>query len=344
MIAEEESWRATADYRLAISLLALVILSLASIIWMLDWQPTAQSLTLVGGLAGASAALLSVMLRVVQTAQTPGRSRSRRLAAVITYPAGFLAGAFSVLASLAFLKLPFAEANLPGAAMLGGIYGLMLGAYWAKVAESAATRDTLLAPGMDAVRSGLGLATVGMDRTNWSGNIVMSAERVKGEVIIGELRARFEPNNWEGPPIRANTEAVSGHATSTTPLRIEDGSDGTHADFVVTVSGGSERSVFPRRQAARVPTDDVSPEYIFKLLVAIDEADGSYAARAAEASATKDATAGAAAGKAVRSRDALMASKEETPVEGTDSPILVDISMAGRTVQVIEMHLPPRTL
>ncbi|MDI9978808.1 hypothetical protein [Rhodococcus sp. IEGM 1307] len=312
MTREPASPSARYDALLAVILFLAITLSLSAIVWMLNRTPTAQTLTIIGGLSGASAALIALMLRAAQTPEATANIRSRRISAVFTYPAGFLAGAFSLLASLATLGLNVSNASMPGAAMLGGLYGLVLGAYWAKAVESAAASDTLLAPSVSALESRF--TTPASTRTNWSGDVVISADGAKGDVVVGEIRVRFEPKllpkpGYNGP--RREAREKSAVALSRTPLRIEDGNDGTHAEFVITVSGGSGRSAFPRRQVARVPTDKVSPEYLFKLIT--DDMD----------------------------RDAPRHGEEQIEERSinTSGPILVDISMAGRTVQVVETHL-----
>jgi hypothetical protein len=157
-------------------------------------------------------------------------------------------------------------------------------------------------------------------RTNWSGKVLASARRVDGDVMVGELKVWFEPKTVHSN--KELTSVVAPPEVSSTPLIIQDGGEGTHAEFVITISGGEEMSVFPRRQVARVPTDTASEEYIFKLL-----ASGGMKSREASGSTTGETRAGESAGPVVEAMTRI------------NHPILVDISMAGRTVQVIETHM-----
>jgi hypothetical protein len=165
-------------------------------------------------------------------------------------------------------------------------------------------------------------------RTNWSGKVLASARRVEGDFIVGELKVWFEPktvhSDKKPASIADNPQSVVAAPSdvSTTGLTIQDGSEGTHAEFVISVSGGEEMSVFPRRQVARIPTDTASEEYIFRLLAG---------------SGMKSREDGGPTTGENRAEELGAPVVEAMP--RINRPILIDISMAGRTVQVIETHL-----
>jgi hypothetical protein len=331
---EDRRSRVSFDLVLATALFLLVTLSLVAVIWLLDRNATDQSLTLMGGLSGATTALIALVFRVTEPSRDSKRIRSRGTAAFLSYPAGFLAGAFSVLAAIAFLGIAPQRASMSGAAMIGGLYGLVLGAYWAKAIESAAARDTLLAPTVAAVENRFLSST----RTNWSGKVLASAHRVEGDIIVGELKVWFEPKidrikKKPEPVAKDSPSSVeSSPGVSSTGLTIQDGRDGTHAEFVITISGGEEMSVFPRRQIAKVPTDTTSEQYLFKLLANGEKMSGKDGGLPTGKTEIEEPTTliGAKPGPTVQAAEATPQSSR---------PILVDISMAGRTVQVIETHL-----
>jgi hypothetical protein len=327
------------DTALAVFLFLLIILSLAAVVWMLNWRATDQSLTLMGGLSGATTALIALMLRATESPRDSQAFRFRRIAALLPYPAGFLAGAFSVLAAIAFLGIVTARASMSGAAMIGGLYGLVLGAYWAKTLESAAARETLLAPTLAAVEGRFLPST----RTNWSGRVLAYARRMEGDIIVGELKVWFEPKPGGGKekPRSATTgtehdssQFKASSDASSTDLTIQDGSQGTHAEFVITISGGEEMVAFPRRQVARVPTDTPSEQYQFKLL-----ANREKSRRGDRDRSTGETHAEEPGASAKRLFPIERAGDGATSAAHISRPILIDISMAGRTVQVIETHL-----
>jgi hypothetical protein len=294
----------------------------------------------MGGLSGATTALIALVLRATETTRDSKAIRSRRTAAFLSYPAGFLAGAFSVLAAIAFLGIAPQKASMAGAAMIGGLYGLVLGAYWTKAIETAAARDTILAPTVAAVENRF----LSSARTNWSGKVLASARRVEGDIIFGEVRVWFEPKTdssktdrsrkkSELVPIDSPSSIQSSPGVSSTGLTIQDGRDGTNAEFVITISGGEEMSVFPRRQVAKAPTDTASEQYLFKLLANGEKKSGEDGGLSTGKARTEEPT----APHVEASSAPTVQASETTP--GNSRPILVDISMAGRTVQVIETHL-----
>lgn len=334
----KRDWFAS-DLALAVFLFVVITGSLVAVIWLLGWSSTDRNLTLMGGISGATTALIALVLRATEPSRDAKAIRSRRAAAILSYPAGFLAGGFSVLAAIALLGIAPQRASMPGAAMIGGLYGLVLGAYWVKAIETAAARDTLLAPTVAAVENRL----LSSPRTNWTGKVLASARRVEGEIIVGEVTVWFEPQagrrqRKSGTPELASADnGKSSPAVSSTSLTIQDGKDGANAEFLITISGGEEMPVFPRRQLAKVPTDAVSEKYQFKLLASSEVKSGGDG----ELSVGKDRLGESAAAVPIIVDAALkVEAVEVVEVKGRIlRPILIDIAMAGRTVQVIETRL-----
>jgi hypothetical protein len=223
--------------------------------------------------------------------------------------------------------------------MIGGLYGLVLGAYWVKAIETAAARDTLLAPTVAAVENRL----LSSPRTNWTGKVLASARRVEGEIIVGEVTVWFEPQAGRRQrksgiaELASPDNGKSSSEVSSTSLTIQDGKDGTNAEFLITISGGEEMPVFPRRQLAKVPTDAVSEKYQFKLLASSEGKSGGDG----ELTVGKDQRDESAAAVPIMVDAALkVEAVEAIELKGRIlRPILIDIAMAGRTVQVIETRL-----
>jgi hypothetical protein len=339
-----EGTRPSVDVTSAVLALLLSVASVVGVFWMLDWPTTEQNLALLGGLSGAAATQLASMLRTRELSPDKTARRSQRVTLVLTYVAGFLAGGFSVLASVAFLSVSANGVSMSGAAMLGGIYGVLLGSYWAKVGEVAAAQETLLARTFDVVEDRIARPP----RTNWRGYVWAKAHSLKGDLILAELVVWFEadrPASSDDSKTRrslmdvlhiGHQEAASRARRETslpatirpTPdedemrgpavrasLAIEDGENAEFAEFVVTVAGTSDLGSFPRRQIARVPAEDRSADYTFSLVRERDSTDMS----------PQDAD----------DSSSSVQSKGTTPL----APMLVDISMAGRTVQVMEVRL-----
>jgi hypothetical protein len=347
----KRDWFAS-DLALAVGLFCVITGSLVAVIWLLGWSSTDRNLTLMGGISGATTALIALVLRATEPSRDAKAIRSRRAAAILSYPAGFLAGGFSVLAAIALLGIMPQRASMPGAAMIGGLYGLVLGAYWAKAIETAAARDTLLAPTVAAVENRL----LSSPRTNWTGKVLASARRVEGEIILGEVTVWFVPQVGGRRQKKSGTAELASSdngkslsEVSSTSLTIQDGKDGTNAEFLITISGGEEMPVFPRRQLAKVPTDAVSEMYQFKLLASNEVKSGGDG----ELSVGKvrpdeslvpipimvDAELNVAAAETAEAAGTVQAA-EAVELKGRIlRPILIDIAMAGRTVQVIETRL-----
>lgn len=330
----KRDWFAS-DLALAAGLFLVVTGSLVAVIWLLGWPSTDRDLTLMGGISGATTALIALVLRATEPSRDAKAIRSRRAAAILSYPAGFLAGAFSVLAAIALLGIEPQRASMPGAAMIGGLYGLVLGAYWAKAIETAAAQDTLLAPTVAAVENRL----LSSPRTNWTGKVLASARRVEGEIILGEVTVWFEPQAVRRQrkarvvEISSQDSGKSSSEVSSTSLTIQDGKDGSHAEFLITISGGEEMPVFPRRQLAKVPTDTASEKYQFKLLASSEGKSGGDG----ELTIGKGRPDESAAVPIVV--DAALKAEAAELGRRIRRPILIDIAMAGRTVQVIETRL-----
>ena len=320
------------DTALAVVMLCVVALSLGAAVWMMALEPSARDLTLIGGLAGASTASIAFTLQASRAEIERAVSTSRRVVAALTYLAGFVAGGFSIVASLALLGFSTAIASMPGAALLGGIYGIALGAYWSKLLDESTKTGSVLAPARNALEGRLAGSSV----TNWTGSLRASARPATGEIVLAELSMIFVPES------KAKSRGLGSYATSArstygealhweVDLLVQGGDDGDFADFVLSVTAPHGIDVFPRRQLARVARSRESEAYTFS--IANMTVQKETAEQRVDGQAT---TPGNATLSSVREHGASGKGNDSRGAPRKTLPLLVDVSMAGRTIQVLE--------
>ena len=160
--------------------------------------------------------------------------------------AGFLAGAFSVLAAIALIGTSAAN-DMSGAAILGGIYGLLLGAYWSQIVLATEDKETLLGTAISEISGRVGPSVV-----NYQGKVFATLKPADNEQLVrGRLTVWFSAK----PPGQSvpNAKASDAQAASA-PIIIEGRSRKARTEFAVTVLGAGTITAFPRRQLAVAPT------------------------------------------------------------------------------------------
>jgi hypothetical protein len=245
----------------ATSLLLIVVATIAAVIYLLGRPPTESSLVVIGGLAGGSAATLALIIQSRGwSGLTGGIVRYGLIAAFSSVVAGFLAGAFSVLAAIALIGTSAAKNDMSGAAILGGIYGLLLGAYWSQIVLATEDKETLLGTAISEISGRVGPSVV-----NYQGKVFATLKPADNEQFVrGRLTVWFsaKPEPAQSVP---NAKAPDAQAASA-PIIIEGGSRKARTEFAVTVFGAGTITAFPRRQLAVAPTDDESEKYEFTLV------------------------------------------------------------------------------
>lgn len=285
----------------ASGLLLTLIVTIGAVIWMLGRPPTEKNLVIIGGLAGGSAATLALIVQKRGwSVLTGGIARHGLIAAFSSVIAGFLAGGFSVLAALALVTMYVTRDAESGAAILGGIYGLMLGAYWSQIVLAQDDKETLLGTAISEISGRVGPSLV-----NYNGRVYARLTSTEDEQLIrGRLVVWF------------STKAAAEIRGANAPIIIEGGSNKPNAEFVVTILGTSATTPFPRRQLALAPTRGESERYEFTLVQDRTEDEG--------LTVTVDSATEPHSG-----------SNRQPPL----GPMLIDVSQGGRTVQVLEVSL-----
>ena len=245
----------------ATSLLLIVVATIAAVIYLLGRPPTESNLVLIGGLAGGSAATLALIIQSRGwSGLTGGIVRYGLIAAFSSVVAGFLAGAFSVLAAIALIGTSVTKEDMSGAAILGGIYGLLLGAYWSQIVLAAEDKETLLGTAISEISGRVGPSVV-----NYQGKVFATLKPTDNEHLVrGRLTVWFsaKPEPTQSVPDAKASDAQAASA----PIIIEGGSRKARTEFAVTVLGTGAITAFPRRQLAVAPTDDESEKYEFTLV------------------------------------------------------------------------------
>jgi hypothetical protein len=245
----------------AIALLLIVLATISAVIYLLGRPASESDLVIIGGLAGGSAATLALIIQSRGwNVLTGGIARYGFIAAFSSALAGFLAGAFSVLAAVALVGTSATKNNPAGAAILGGIYGLLLGAYWSQILLAADDKETLLGTAISEI-SGRTVPSV----VNYQGTVFATLEPADNKQLVrGRLVVWFSAKP-EPPDAASDTKAPDAQVASA-PIIIEGGSRKARAEFAVTALGTSTTTAFPRRQLVVVPTDAESERYEFTLV------------------------------------------------------------------------------
>ncbi len=320
-MSRESDW----TRRTALLVLGITVTGLAGIIWALGLPPSPRNIVTVAGIAGATTAQATTGLRLSLTSASEMLRRQGPWMTMLSVPIGFLVGAAALMVTVAILSVEPTDVSISGAALLGGLYGLLFGNYWAGAAESSALRQLLAMsqePGIESSSSS-------PKRTNWRGNVFAELHPKKGDRVSGEVVVWFEGHPaesavpkrkvWrqaesEKPVARGKVhESEMGNGVHPRPGKsqgsfiIEGGDVADQASFVVTVAGSMDLEAFPRRQLVEAPVHGRSELYRFTLV-----------------------------------RPERLRTPMEEPEMGAATPIrtvlLVDISMAGRTVQVLELR------
>ena len=245
----------------AVALLLIVVATITAVIYLLGRPLSESGLVVIGGLAGGSAATLALIIQSRGwNVLTGGIARHGLIAAFSSVVAGFLAGAFSVLAAVALVGSSATKNDPAGAAILGGIYGLLLGAYWSQILLAADDKETLLGTAISEI-SGRTVPSV----VNYRGKVFATLRPADNEQLVrGRLVVWFSAK--PEPPQPASDAKASDAQVASAPIIIEGGSRKARAEFAVTALGTGTTTAFPRRQLAVAPTDAESERYEFTLV------------------------------------------------------------------------------
>ena len=241
----------------ATGLLFIAVATIVAVIYLLGRPPTESNMVIIGGLAGGSAATLALIIQSRGwSVLTGGIARHGLIAAFSSLVAGFLAGGFSVLAAVALVGT--SKNDMSGAAILGGIYGLLLGAYWSQIVLADDGKETLLGTAISEISGRAGPSIV-----NYQGRVYAELNPAHNEQLVrGRLVVWFAAKGKS----QAQEAGRAQDQIANAPIIIEGGSRKASAEFVVTVLGTSTTTPFPRRQLIVAPADAESERYEFTLV------------------------------------------------------------------------------
>jgi hypothetical protein len=279
-------------------LLAAVLIS--GVVVALDRPNTQEWQVIIGGLAGAVAASIALLLRSGGLGEMEDRlARHGVIAIFIPIITGLAAGAFSVLTALAL----FHNADsLASAAVFGGLYGLLLGGWSNSVLGhvKAEEEPTII----EAALAQLGREVGALQSRRYNGDVRARFEPATEdrELVLGSLKLLFVPVDRS---FASDADWVPG------PVRIDDGEVADSVPFEVSIIADARLVVYPRSREVVVPAREVSDVYDFTIARAQLHTE--------EPRALRD---------------------QEEPRPHPRMPVvLVDIAQGGRTVQLLELPL-----
>lgn len=326
----------------ALMLVAAIFGGASGIVWALGLDPiTMQGLVATAGIAGLTTSAGASGIRLI-AASSPEIDRNQpALLVALSIALGFLAGSASLLVTVTVLSVNPSEVTPSGSALLGGVYGLIFGTYWAGVAESSSLRRALMSPRPNEIQA----VTDGVKRINWKGAVQATLTYEGGDRVSGKVEVWFEGEPSSIPKARhwysrlgatraprdsmtaGPEESIKTRSTASGQLVIEGGQDADNADFVVTVSSLDGMDVFPRRQLVQAPVSGRSESYHFTLLRSQKETDQQ------ESASIMTAQSVLSPGRALTARDA----NDHSQAASRQQAALVEIAMSGRTVQILEV-------
>ncbi|MBO3752517.1 hypothetical protein J5X84_41220 [Streptosporangiaceae bacterium NEAU-GS5] len=240
----ELSWIATRHLLAAIFGIVLVLILLALPIT----SPTVF-LVATGGFAGAATSSLSALLRRAPDApEESPRALSAYLLVGVPIVSGFAAGAFSIILIVGLFQ-PHGS-TVPGAAVCGGIFALLLAGWEQRLYASPRFRQAV-----EVIDTAVNADAASL-RVRYNGRVAATFKAPPGELelVRGSLVVQF----FAG--VEGNTHLYSAQ------ILAEEGAEAPTAIFLVTVVTGSGIDAYPRSRVVEVPTDGPSQPFEFTII------------------------------------------------------------------------------
>lgn len=247
------------DSAIPVVLLLLALASLLAIIFILNWNTTHRNLVITGGLAGTAASTIAVLLNPhgTETLQRTLRQHGP-FAAYLSPVAGFVSGAFSVLAALGLFTPDGDRTPVAAAAIFGGVFGLVVApsisaAVFGRGDATGSSHSVLASAvkGLEGVVSPVPIA-------NYDGYVKVMFKRTDQRLVIGTITGQLLPRSLVLGEQMPQTDLAR--------LLVQGGEDRPSVDFLITVVGTSHLSAYPRSSLISAPIDDRSDEFEFSLV------------------------------------------------------------------------------
>lgn len=297
---------------IALSLVA--IFCIAAVVSLLSQTPTDTAVVVIGGLAGAATSAVATLVRrggMNTLERTVAANGSLSVLAPVI--GGMAAGAFSIIVSHALLA---SLITMTGAAVHGGLYGLLLGGW---------INGILTPPDDDnATIASAALAEIGMlpaaRRYNYAGIVSARVNRLSNVTLLfGTLTVEFVGE--EAVPPFAGQDATPPLANQRR-LTIDDGIDADEVPFELTVITSAELDAFPRTISVRIPRTGKSHPTEFTL---------AWSRRAAEPDSLPTPTVYDAAAEGVFTSPSTEKGRSDTEA------IILEVAQAGRSLHLLEL-------
>lgn len=287
-------------------LLIFALLSVVATVLLLERAGIEGSFTtslMLAGYAGSAASALAVLPhRRVASSPSSNLASWWQLVSVAVVPpaAGFAAGAFSLLLAVALVSPQGALPQPASAAVLGGLYGLLLGGW---------TRSLLTSPGVTDAAAGLqsSLSTLvrtakQAQRVRYDGRVLARFRPAEADMVRGVLEVRFVPHH---------RVPISEEEGASAQVLVQEGAVTNRAEFLLTVVAGKHLESLPRSRVVTVPVQSTSESFEFTLVQRMTEYDSREV------------------------KPSIRSNLHEFPVN-----VLLDVSQAGKTVALLEVSAP----
>lgn len=236
--------------RLAAILSVVAACLVAGVVATLSLDNTQENQVIVGGLAGAVAAAIALLLRGGGLSEMQNLFATRGAIAVfVPLITGLAAGAFSVLTALAL----FGDAeSLASAAVFGGLYGLLLGGWSNSVIGRARALEepTVLQAALTQIEE----EVVGTRKSRrYNGSVHARFQPAAGhrERVLGSLQIVFVPAHVGREPSEGWLKG---------PVRIDDGEPAAEVPFEVAVIADTQVVAYPRMREVIAPAAAASDQ------------------------------------------------------------------------------------
>lgn len=299
-----------------IALSIFAIFCIAAVVSLLSLTPTDTAVVVSGGLAGAATSAVATLVRrggMNTLERTVAANGSLSVLAPVI--GGMAAGAFSIIVSHALLASS-GGITMTGAAVHGGLYGLLLGGW---------INGILTPPDDDnATIASAALAEIGMlpvaRRYNYAGIVSARVNRLSNvNLLFGTLTVEFAGE--ETIPPFADQGATRPLANQRR-LTIDDGIDADEVPFELTVITPADLDAFPRTISVRIPRTGKSHPAEFTL---------AWSRRATEPDSLPTPTGSDAAAEGMFTSPSTEKGRSDTEA------IILEVAQAGRSLHLLEL-------
>lgn len=300
----------------AVAVMASSVVSSAGTIFLLGQPVSERSLVATGSLAGAASSTLFLLVRSQGwPALAEGIASNRGIAAAASLLMGLAAGGFSVMAAIALVGGGILPDQSSGAAILGGLYGLALGASWSQFLLARSGENSVLGAALSGIEQQLHRSSP----VNYDGLVLARVEpETHGVAVKARVAIWFQSTDVRSHPPNGKAQggdmgeppspSGSVEETPAARVRVTGGEKRKLVPFVVTVTGRESTTSFPRRQLASAPAKGKSDAYPFTIV-----------------------------------NDNAKSEIGRSQTESVQDIVMVEVGQAGKTVAILELAIGETT-